>query len=148
MKSTKKSITSTKKVYTEKDLASFQLSKYSDTMSICMHCKNAVGNCSWSENFRPVNGWNAVPSCYIDDDITVKSYKVISCPLYQPDRPSKYGYEISTSTIAKLCGMSLRTAQRATEQRLNKILQKLGLKVVWYREPTEEIGSYYISLIK
>lgn len=61
--------------------------------SICWDCKNAVqgecSGCSWSRDFKPVDGWNAVRR-----DISAaslgrrstqadrESYVVVSCPKF------------------------------------------------------------------
>ncbi len=148
MKDTKSSTRNTAKVFNEKDLIELQLKKCSDKMSLCLDCKNAVGNCSWSANFVPVKGWKAEPSCYKDNELVVRTYKILQCPLYQPDRPCTYGYEISMRSIAELCGVSSTYIHDTTIEKINKKLEKLNLKVIWYRDPEEDIGNFYVSLIK
>lgn len=37
-------------------------SKYSHNGTICWNCKNACGGCSWSKEFKPVEGWDATYS--------------------------------------------------------------------------------------
>ena len=63
--------------------------------TLCWRCTKAIGTCSWSEEFIPVNGWDATPvkikstppmGCdvkYID------SFYVKSCPEFIPDPPRK-----------------------------------------------------------
>lgn len=65
---------------------------YIDTL--CWSCKRSCNlpdcNCSWSESFIPVDGWNAVPgrTYYLSDPLNPKKkeasqgYHVIDCPLY------------------------------------------------------------------
>ena len=52
--------------------------------TICWRCKNALGGCSWSKNFKPVKGWEAVAT-KIDSNYKngIESYKVITCPEYR-----------------------------------------------------------------
>lgn len=51
--------------------------------TICWECKNALGGCSWSKNFKPVNGWEAEKT-YLRSNHKIggESYKVINCPEY------------------------------------------------------------------
>ena len=46
-------------------------------------CSNC-GNCSWSRSFKPVEGWNAKPTCFVDREKVVHSYIVASCPEFKP----------------------------------------------------------------
>ena len=64
---------------------------------LCWSCKKAVCGCSWSRSFKPVNGWDAVPSTILNwsdgkRTITTGSYTIRGCPEYEPDkRGDKYG---------------------------------------------------------
>ena len=55
--------------------------------TLCWKCQNATGGCSWSSDFTPVEGWNAMPTRirqskgYKDTD----SYIVKKCPQFVPD---------------------------------------------------------------
>lgn len=52
--------------------------KFSLKDSLCWHCsKSTHGGCSWSSEFRPVDGWTAV------HDITRQSYLIHECPLFE-----------------------------------------------------------------
>ena len=56
--------------------------------TLCWTCKNAVGGCSWSKNFEPVKGWEAIPTKVrgnLEIDEWLDSYMVISCPKYLED---------------------------------------------------------------
>lgn len=54
--------------------------------SICWKCRNAVPNladgCSWSKHELPVKGWIA----YFDESSRLKTWFVIACPEFMPDR--------------------------------------------------------------
>jgi hypothetical protein len=57
--------------------------------TICWDCKNAVKGCSWSKDFKPVDGWEAIPTKILQKDNrfgrydkTLNSYIVISCPQF------------------------------------------------------------------
>ena len=67
--------------------------------TLCWSCDNACGGCSWSQEFRPIEGWDAEPTARsVTRPIhsgsilrghrfeTVRSYRVRSCPEYSPDR--------------------------------------------------------------
>lgn len=54
--------------------------------TLCWDCAKNGGLCSWSENFTPVEGWEAVPTkiqAYGHADGVIDSYKVISCPEFE-----------------------------------------------------------------
>lgn len=57
--------------------------------TLCWTCKKAVGGCSWSRSFRPVEGWTAkktlirLSPCQKED--VIESYQVIACPEYEKD---------------------------------------------------------------
>ena len=48
--------------------------------SKCWDCKNFAGGCSWSKEGKPVEGWTAEFS-----NKSTKSYRVVDCPLFEPD---------------------------------------------------------------
>lgn len=51
--------------------------------TLCWECKNACGGCSWSKNFEPVAGWNALPTTLKSCSGRIEqSYLVRSCPKY------------------------------------------------------------------
>lgn len=54
------------------------------TTNICFDCKKAVGGCSWSEKFEPVEGWKAEPSIIAG---YIESYYITECPLFERDEP-------------------------------------------------------------
>ena len=47
--------------------------------TLCWDCENAVGRCSWSKDFKPIDGWTAE---YVPDK---DSYYVEACPQFQRD---------------------------------------------------------------
>lgn len=61
--------------------------------TLCWDCQKALGECSWSDNFQPVKGWDAVPT-EIKTSVgnivpTINSYYVRSCPLFELDEKTK-----------------------------------------------------------
>jgi len=55
--------------------------------TLCWTCANALKRCSWSRNFSPVEGWDAIPTkIRMDRGIAIDSFFVRDCPLYNPDR--------------------------------------------------------------
>lgn len=53
--------------------------------TLCWQCKNATGGCSWSKDFTPVAGWNAIPTklkAVTQNIILHSSYLVIDCPQF------------------------------------------------------------------
>ncbi len=59
-----------------------------DNKTLCWTCKNAVGDCSWSRRFEPVEGWTAEPTKIkldVNSGAKTDSFCVIKCPEYVPD---------------------------------------------------------------
>ena len=56
--------------------------------TLCWDCKNFAGNCSWSREFKPVDGWRAkkitINVC-AKKRPTITSYIVFECPQYIDD---------------------------------------------------------------
>ena len=74
--------------------------------TICINCINSVPNpekgtgCNWSRWFMPVDGWEAEetlivnrPLCDEEEECTIPSYRVISCPSFDSDE-SQYAKPI------------------------------------------------------
>ena len=55
--------------------------------TLCWDCKNSTNNgCEWSRSFKPVEGWNAVPSAILvggGNDKYTDSYLVLDCPKFE-----------------------------------------------------------------
>lgn len=55
--------------------------------TLCWDCKNSTNNgCEWSRSFKPVEGWNAVPSAILvggANDKYTDSYLVLECPKFE-----------------------------------------------------------------
>lgn len=51
--------------------------------TLCIHCGNACGGCSWSDSLTPVEGWTAEETVGYDG---IRSWRVIDCPEKAPDR--------------------------------------------------------------
>ncbi len=52
--------------------------------TLCWDCQNAIGKCSWSREFKPVEGWTAIPT-FIGRD-KIKSFCVVECPQFKEDK--------------------------------------------------------------
>jgi hypothetical protein len=64
--------------------------------TLCELCKNACGNCPWSEKDRqtPVKGWDAIRNDIACDTKTrVESYVVLDCPLFELEEHNRWAYE-------------------------------------------------------
>lgn len=49
--------------------------------TLCWECANANCGCSWSQSFKPVEGWVAIPTY----SKVFRSYIVIECPEFDRD---------------------------------------------------------------
>ena len=59
---------------------------YISQSSLCWDCANSTkGGCSWSAEFKPVEGWVAKPMKKETQYGDGKSYLVYSCPLFDRD---------------------------------------------------------------
>lgn len=66
----------------EKYIGDDVLSSIKNKEQLCFSCKNACGNCSWSKNFTPVEGWTAEKIVLPRE---VETYAIYSCPEYVYD---------------------------------------------------------------
>lgn len=58
--------------------------------TLCWHCQNACGGCSWSKNLTPVEGWKAEKiKLKVDKGNYNDSYIVNECPKFKPDAKRK-----------------------------------------------------------
>lgn len=60
--------------------------------TLCWQCKRAYGDCSWSESFVPVKGWNAEPTIIKGNkkEPEIYSYNVKKCPLFIKEKRKYY----------------------------------------------------------
>jgi hypothetical protein len=63
---------------------------YNKANSLCWQCKRAYGTCSWSHRFKPVKGWEAIPTRINGEKKSkqpeIQSYEVKKCPMFIQDR--------------------------------------------------------------
>jgi hypothetical protein len=51
---------------------------------LCSSCKKATGLCSWSREFKPVDGWTATPTkLLIGKNKYTDSFYITACPEYE-----------------------------------------------------------------
>ena len=51
---------------------------------LCCSCTKFCGGCSWSRNFTPVEGWDAVPTVIKQSRCPdVHSFSIVRCPEYE-----------------------------------------------------------------
>ena len=88
------------------------------TETLCWYCKNACGNCSWSDGtFTPIKGWT------IDDSKKLKSldsesYTVLECPEYK-----EFYKQLSLKQVANIIGISERSLSRMSNSAIkNKFI--------------------------
>jgi hypothetical protein len=63
-----------------------------DAHTLCWDCAKCIGGCSWSKEFKPVDGWDAVPTIvkiapggHNRKPRITNSFKVLSCPEFERD---------------------------------------------------------------
>lgn len=54
--------------------------------TLCWDCSKACAGCSWSQEFIPVEGWDATPTkLYTKNTALADTYIVNACPLFERD---------------------------------------------------------------
>lgn len=74
--------------FLENDFAEILRKKKSNSSnSICWKCKKATGgyDCSWANEFLPVQGWDAEKTELKNYNGIIESYEVFKCPLFLED---------------------------------------------------------------
>lgn len=73
------------------------IGKFCKEETLCWYCANSVPNpntgkgCSWSKEFKPVEGWNAEETLVIsrpdngEGECAIQSYIVRGCPCFDRD---------------------------------------------------------------
>ena len=54
--------------------------------TLCWDCTNSSGWCSWSQSYKPVKGWHAVPTVISPTYKPIPSFCVLACPEFKPCR--------------------------------------------------------------
>lgn len=61
--------------------------KNTGRIQLCCYCMKAYGGCSWSKEFKPVEGWTAVPTVILTRNPrgkdSIQSYKITACPEFE-----------------------------------------------------------------
>lgn len=92
--------------------------------TLCWECRNAAGGCSWADDLKPVDGWDAEKTIVQGDGAggTFDSFCVKSCPEYVPDDRRI----ISTREIARILGITQTTAQ--CKWAVGKVIEEMEKK--------------------
>lgn len=99
--------------------------------SICENCQNAVGGCSWSKSFEPVDGWVALE---LDADVQVssdpvKTYKIYFCPEFVLDAENDpMGMERQHNVLAELLYTIYRDLGRFNTEKNRLYKERTELK--------------------
>jgi hypothetical protein len=101
--------------------------------TLCWTCKKCYGQCSWSANFIPVEGWQALPTTLNNNTYVDTSYLVIKCPEYVDDKSEKYRL-LPKTEIGEILGISYRTVYRYSNEGLLYMLKKRNINVVYDTE--------------
>lgn len=78
--------------------------------TLCWECYWATGGCSWADEFKPVEGWTAIPTELTGEDYT--SYCVTSCPKFKAD-DRRF---IKVAELAKIFDISERQFYRLMKE--------------------------------
>lgn len=118
-----------------------------DERTICEHCKNACGKCSWSASLLPVKGWVATPTKVRGArDNILDSFRVYYCPLFDHD-DKKHTPNLNQESTAKLMFAVLRqsvldySAAVVKMQKKNKPLEDSDMILEIRRFFMSQIGT-------
>lgn len=73
----------------KKAIKDFSPEEINEGSTLCWTCQRATGFCSWSHDFRPVQGWVATPTIILtrnESTPEIESFDVQECPLYIKDK--------------------------------------------------------------
>lgn len=74
--------------------------------TLCLHCTNACNRgCSWSDDFTPVDGWEA------EYNEKLESYYVISCPKFSEETEENKNRNLDTEGCLLLVERVLEVAR-------------------------------------
>lgn len=111
--------------------------------TICWKCQKACGNCSWSREFKPVEGWEATQTkVYSNVDSRVDSYIVHKCPEFKKDKPNAF-YRINGYDLADMLGVCRGTIYNLTDDELMKLAKAQGVKLEVIRVNKKKISRHY-----
>lgn len=76
---------------------------------LCWNCKKCLKQCSWSRDFKPIEGWQAIPVIIkgAKPRYKIKSFKIISCPEFEGEEPKPLNKD-----CARFLGVSERMFYR------------------------------------
>ncbi|MGN0961797.1 MAG: hypothetical protein ACI4PF_06355 [Christensenellales bacterium] len=92
----------------------------------CWWCSNAyaIGKCSWADNFKSVEGWNAKKTiiCSYAGGTKIKSFKILKCPLFEDERERlmREFSHLSDNQLRKKIGISLKKIKEVRRKLCNK----------------------------
>ena len=86
--------------------------------TLCWDCAKACGRCSWSSNFVPVDGWEAIPCG--------KSYEVVRCPEFEGDCRNM---RVMSDQLARLLDVSVKTISRLSNCELIEKARGVGYRL-------------------
>lgn len=69
-----------------------------DKPTLCWKCAHACGGCSWSADFIPVNGWNAIPTVINPPESNIDSFIVEKFPKFSDDT-ERYAKKVKSAKV-------------------------------------------------
>lgn len=97
--------------------------------TLCWQCRKATGGCTWADELKPVEDWEAEATVIKGDGYTENSYHVKSCPEFEPDKRQI----ITLERVAEMIGVSERTVYRWNVNDITERAKQRGynLKYNW-----------------
>jgi hypothetical protein len=118
--------------------------------TICWNCKNCgnILECSWSSDFKPVEGWTATPTKINMGEYGVTdSFCVHACPKFVRDDRFEIGAEELAQMLNMNCNKFLYNI-RKKYQIIEKKLEKQGYRLVVFQDEKWGRPTYVLETIK
>lgn len=93
--------------------------------SLCWGCNKCTGFCSWSQDFTPVKGWDAIPTKIQTEEpgVYIDSYFIKKCPEFEPDNLGSK--RITFNEASQLLDLTIRQMREFDDATLiKKALEK------------------------
>lgn len=101
-----------------------------DMKQPCWTCRLSYGQCPWSKNFQPIEGWEAeLTHKTVRGKVVYDSFEIKHCPMYQQDESSRkfdekirklLAFGMSKATVSIIMGVSVRYIS-CVEKGMNRI---------------------------
>ena len=114
---------------------------------VCWDCKKATGGCSWVDDFKPIEGWDARPT--VVDDME-QSFEIKSCPEFEEDdikliSLKELGLLLKLDSTYINMYLKGKYKNKKFANKYQERLKTLGFKVIVYKDDEKKYCHYGIE---